>query len=93
MPDQLPKTKGPAPGVHTFEEPPIDYSMSEETRKQITKNCHFISRFLTAPWEFDDQRGSVSSTTMTSIRTTSSNIPPRTFLQRETSTRRGSKPG
>jgi hypothetical protein len=57
MPDQLPKTKGPAPGVHTFEEPPIDYSMSEETRKQITKNCHFISRFLTAPWEFDDQRG------------------------------------
>ncbi len=23
---------------------------------QITKNCHFISRFLTKPWEFDDRR-------------------------------------
>jgi hypothetical protein len=23
---------------------------------QVTKNCHFISRFLTKPWEFDDRR-------------------------------------
>ncbi|HVV50787.1 MAG TPA: hypothetical protein VHO06_14070 [Polyangia bacterium] len=31
--------------------------MNEETRKQITRNCHYISRFLTEPWEFDDEHG------------------------------------
>ena len=31
--------------------------MSDDAGKQITKNCHYISRFLTRPWEFDDRRG------------------------------------
>ena len=31
--------------------------MSEATTKQITKNCHYISRFITKPWEFEDRRG------------------------------------
>ena len=26
------------------------------TQKQITKNCHFVSRFLTKPWELRDRR-------------------------------------
>ena len=31
--------------------------MSEATTKQITKNCHYISRFITKPWEFEDRPG------------------------------------
>jgi len=30
--------------------------VGDEAASQITKNCHYISRFLTKPWEFEDRR-------------------------------------
>ena len=30
--------------------------MQSETTRQITKNCHYISRFLTRPWEFGQRQ-------------------------------------
>ena len=30
--------------------------MGDGAASQITKNCHYVSRFLTKPWEFEDRR-------------------------------------